>query len=343
MTLTFVIYFFILSSTAFFAYILTRTKDHELEFPLRILIFLVLFIPAALRYGIAADYLTYESFYYGNYEEYFEIGFSLLTDFLHFFNANSIIFFSVVSFFTYISLVFIIRKADMFLMILFYVLFSGYFNSFGQIRQSLALPFLLLSLYYIRENKSIKSLLLILFATLFHASSIIFIPFVFLRKVQLKNEFFFFVALSLIWIAMIIPLDLLFSCASFVSAKYQNYESRLIEPQTFSGLGPVVILFYPCVFLFLMRKKDGVTISQVLILSYILGCLLTVRHDIFNRIRDVLQVGVMYSFVDFKYINFKNLFYVSYLLIGLAFFIRTIIANVGPGTAQYSPYVSWLF
>ena len=167
------------SSVLFFslpaAYFAQCTKYRENEIFWRCMAFFAMLIPAMFRYKLGADYRVYEQMYIdGSYKTYAEPGYNLICDFFRFFGFSSWWMFFAVAVITYFVIVFKMKKRHLMPCILFYVLYTGYFRSIDQIRQSMALPFIILCFYSFCDKKYIKSALLVFVATMFHSSSILF-------------------------------------------------------------------------------------------------------------------------------------------------------------------------
>ena len=61
---TFTIYFSVLFFSIFFSFGVSHSKSKSEEFIGRFILFISLLIPAILRYGLGADYASYESLFY---------------------------------------------------------------------------------------------------------------------------------------------------------------------------------------------------------------------------------------------------------------------------------------
>ena len=82
---------------------------YENEICLRFLIFLVLFMPASIRYGIGTDYFSYQDIYINNYYGGdFEPAFSLILFLCNKFNCSFNFFLSIISIVTILPIYFIL-------------------------------------------------------------------------------------------------------------------------------------------------------------------------------------------------------------------------------------------
>lgn len=107
-------------------------------------------------------------------------------------------------------------------LLVFYSDFFFYYN-FSGIRQAIALSFTALSLYYVFENKKSVALILILIASLFHITALIFILAFFVPKIKMsfaKYMKFIIVVLSCVLIG-----SLLIDRVPYLSQKFLYYSS----------------------------------------------------------------------------------------------------------------------
>ena len=78
---------------------------------------------------------------------------------------------------------------------LLYILLNIYFFHMTGLRQSLAITILLLSVFEIREKHNIKFILLVLLASLFHSSAIIFLLVLFFNKYRYNEKSYVYILL----------------------------------------------------------------------------------------------------------------------------------------------------
>lgn len=158
----------------------------------------VLIIFAGLRYYTGPDYESYKNIFYSypdtlSFASRFEPGFMLcvhiIKNILKLGYMEFLLVFTAVNIFiktTFFSKYF---KYPVLLLMLYYP-FIYFFSDFGQIRQGMALSFMLWCLPAMQKNKPIQFYINFLLACSFHYSMIIFFPFYFLRKLRLDIKSF---------------------------------------------------------------------------------------------------------------------------------------------------------
>ena len=75
------------------------------------------------------------------------------------------------------------------LSVLLYLGLAIYYASFCLIRQNIAVSIILCSFGFIKKKKTVKAILVVLFASLFHYSALVFIPVLLLMRVRLSKKF----------------------------------------------------------------------------------------------------------------------------------------------------------
>ena len=152
-----------------------------------IMSFLPIFIVAAIRYEVGTDWPIYLDYYHWINEEskgFSEKLFNLM---------NKIVYRTVNDFQGIIVLVafcsyFFLFKAiyqqsvSAPLSLIVFFISCMYFASMNQLRQAISMPIMLYAYKYIRDKKPIRYFFWCIVATLFHASSIVYIPLYFIAK-----------------------------------------------------------------------------------------------------------------------------------------------------------------
>lgn len=211
------IYFIIGTGATIFAYLavhLKRTKRirvgrKSVLYPNKLclfLSFLVLFIPAAIRYRIGTDYsYTYApmftwirngeySLITGTLIRYNEVGFTWLNKIVAHFTGNVQWIFVITSFIT----LFLVYKSikdqsvNIPLSVFMLILGSFYLASYNFVRQCLAIAIFSYSLKYIENKEPLKYFICIAIAITIHTIAIVYIPFYFLQKLKISKKIYFF-------------------------------------------------------------------------------------------------------------------------------------------------------
>ncbi len=173
--------------------------------------FLTLFIVLFLRkpYSDLVDFLNIFDYFNGDITlintTRFDFLYKLLNIVVGKIWLNQRFFIFIVDLITLSGPYFIIRKysKNYFLSILFFISIGTYHIQFYVIRQAMALSLLLFSIKYLEERKFFKYLMLVICASLFHTSAIIFLPVYFLSYIKIDKKFVMFytsiIILSLIF------------------------------------------------------------------------------------------------------------------------------------------------
>ena len=322
----------------------SKTKDTEIIF--RFLLFIVFLLPAIFRYDIAADYSEYKRIYDSNlFFDYAEPGFSFICFILKKLSLSSFWMFFTIAFITYFSICFFIKKQNFFLFIVFYIAYYGYFNTYDQIRQALALPFIIFSFYACEKRKYIKTIFFVLIATLFHLSSLVFLILIPLCSIKINKK---------IRYVLVIVISLLFlkiDFASFITRFYENTGFRYLglfvnslEKKSSIGFGLLLKLVYPIGYIYFnehsKNKKQACYRNENFCLLYMLISFMVLRFDILNRIRDVIWVGMLFSVAEIPQNKLRKIFKYLFIFIGVILYLYLINISVLPGTKELAPYHS---
>lgn len=122
-----------------------------------------------------------------------EFGYKLINDFFSNMDFNYNVFLIFINMVIIYNISKFIRLNSYFLIFPLFIFFSDfyfYFN-FSGIRQAIAMSFVALSVYYIFENKKIISFVLVLIASLFHVSALVFYLAFFVPKVKMVASKYF--------------------------------------------------------------------------------------------------------------------------------------------------------
>lgn len=166
-----------------------------------------------------------------------------------------------------------------------FLTFGVYFNSLNFIRQMIAGFIVMYALKYIERNRFFEYLLIVIFASCFHLSALIMIPFYFILKIRMTPITLGAYA-GITALIMIFSWDLLDIVTDYV---YKGYDPRTSIHVT-TGVDPTYMIFFAVFFAaaFIIRKKltDADRFNNVL-----LNCLfftfffelLGIKHSILSR------------------------------------------------------------
>ncbi len=346
MTFTYFIYSTILIFSSFFALCTELSKRRDTEIIFRFLLFIVFLLPAIFRYDIAADYSEYKRIYDNDlFFDYAEPGFSFICFLLKKLELSSFWMFFTIAFITYFLICFFIKKKNFFLFIVFYIIYYGYFNTYDQIRQALALPFIIFSFYACEDKKYARIILFVLVAALFHLSSLIFLILIPLCSIKInkKIRYILVIAISLLFLKI--------DFANFITRFYEDAGFRYLglfvnslEKTSSLGFGLLLKLIYPVGYIYFnehSKNKNQVCYrNENFCLLYVLFSFMVLRFDILNRIRDVIWVGMLFSVGKIPENKWRKIFEYLFIFIGVILYLYLINVSVLPGTKKLAPYRS---
>lgn len=249
---SFVVYYFLLFFSYFF--VLTTKRKESLfgksgvDWPLLIVI-IVLSIIAGGRYHVGSDWENYSDIFmsanrssWGSFfEDSIEPLYLVINILISKVGLSLSCFFFIIEFL--LIAVFCQSARDMkyaFPFLIFFFVTHFYLTSLNLVRQTLSITFFFLATYYFNKSH-IKSIVFIVVAALFHYSSFVLLPFVFINSKFFKfldNRFYViplfvisFFTVSIIDVGSIMPADLM-------ELKYQRYANRYDEMMVIkSGYG----------------------------------------------------------------------------------------------------------
>lgn len=162
---------------------------------------LVFFLPAFRDISVGTDTFNYIHYYLNpdlgyNKNQEIEIGYQLFSDFMRFWGANPYVFIFTNVLIGVGSIIFFIKKESNYILYsLFIFCASGptspmYFLFFSGMRQTLAIAFFILALYYYnKETKNwIKIIILYLLSISFHVSVLVTLPIFLLHKIKISSK-----------------------------------------------------------------------------------------------------------------------------------------------------------
>lgn len=233
-----------------------------------------------------------------------------------------------------------VKKYSPYPLFSFLLLLSYSINSSGfGYRQDLAIAITFFSLYYIINKKVYHFIILVIFATLFHQSAIIFLPAYWVANINWNRKkiviFFFF--LTIIYILSYSISDMASIYSDSAAMKVSAY-TELDEEQRTMGKGdPIVlliqglsnrlVLFIPALFLFYKNKENyiykgilnlfffGISLYVIFSPLGIVFLRFTRYFDIFHTILIPLAVYFSKGYTRF----FLVLFYLIYCIVKFSF------------------------
>ena len=294
---TYFIYNTVLITAGAFAYIAEKGNTKRLRYFCRWMVFLALFIPAALRYGTGTDYFNYIDIFDNIEKSFKELGWLTVNRFVKKMGWSYQGIFVIAAALIYYPIAFHLKREHYCLAVILYILLTFYFKSYNILRQAIATSFLISTLYYLENKKRIPALIYFILACLFHISAILFIPLYMLKVIKFKNNIFPLiiefggVGFLLVFNAFKIILTILAMVGSSY-ARYANIPKYIKKTSVGSGLGILLAIIPVLIVIFNTKrivKEDKyrsfyVTLSIIYSFSYILAA----QFIILGRLRDLL-------------------------------------------------------
>lgn len=257
-----------------------------------------LFIVAALRRSVGDDYNNYGWMYIRYMStpvdeigfERTEKGYTMINKILADYVAEYQIIFIVMALFFAAAVAICAYKycKRPWLGFTFFLTFGVYFNTLNFIRQMVAGFIMMYAMKYIRKNQFGRYLILVLFATCFHRSALIMIPFYFILRIKM-NYISLGVMSGVVILFLIFSWDILDFAGNFMQA-YKTYSLRTNIHLT-TSVDPTFMIFvgimFAAAFIFRKRLTEKDPFNNVLI-----NCLfftfvfevLGVKHSILSRL-----------------------------------------------------------
>ncbi len=255
-----------------------------------------LFLTAAFRYDVGHDYNLYGSWYmnaqsmsieemmFQRPEKGYLIPMKLLSDVF----ADYQTMFYVVAFILTVGIMLYIYfySERPYLSVFFFLTFGVFFNSMNFMRQMIAAVIMLYALQYIKKKQFFRFLVLAVFASAFHISAIVLIPFYFIFMIPMNwITLGVYGGVSVLSFAFITPI------ITFVTKYFYKGYSNLQGAEVANGMNPIYCFFFGLFFLiaFLVRKE---LIQKDSFNNILLNCaffnfffeLMGVRHGILSRL-----------------------------------------------------------
>lgn len=270
------------------------------------IVILILILVSGLRYNVGTDYWTYSNMYTINIPNMKindiiksnDIGFTILCKILYEFSENPQFMFLIVSVITIIPIVFMIKNYSYSfeLSLYLYITTFAYFSSFNILRQWIAASIISYGFKYLLERNLKKYSMIILIASIFHATSIIMFPIYFIAD---KNP------RSLINLVLLIVsllgvlfyrkfLDVAFNVLK--NTQYSNYYSEFMNVGQGVNILRILVYIVPIFWVIIKYKNINVyedkKIDIIINLSFIgmLFMILGIRHKYIARMTALFDI-----------------------------------------------------
>ena len=296
--------------------------------------FLELFLFLALRgLDVGADLRAYFNLY-DNCNLYsltdvfkfrYEKGYIFYTYVIANFINNKQWFLVITAFISLIGPLFAIKRysKNYYLSVFVYITFQFYVYNFYILRQVMALSIVLLSIKFIEERKFIKFLLLVILATLFHTSAILFIAVYFISKIKINNKILVLLYGAVIGIVLFGD-----SIIKYILGFIQNYA----ETGNNGGIPYFIVLFIVFLIATLVKNKfftdkNDIMWYNILVIAILIQTL-TLKLSILSRLNIYYTISIIMVLPNllecFKDKRIKNIGEIAIVLMLTLYFINAL-------------------
>ncbi|WP_417265253.1 EpsG family protein [Brumimicrobium sp.] len=283
-----------------------------------------------------------------NYKMYFDVvesgkrlfvepGWLAINHFVIFFNGSYETLMLLVTLLTLIPVYWACRKYSInpTLSLFFYITLYFYFYSFNISRQLLAISFVLMSFHFLKENRKLSFVFLVLLASTFHTSALIVLPVLFIDKIPDKPILY----ISAIVVSALVGLFGTESIYDFISlTSYSNYLYKLELGNTVGNA--IYLLLLNGFFLFILYFSGKREVYFKLFFLYIVLTNIFVRIPLGSRLIMYFSVIQVLYLPLFIYTNRKenNIFLIAVVIIyAFTIFFKTF------GAGDILPYTNRIF
>lgn len=306
-----ILFIFVIS----FSFMYSHSKDLSVRVVLKTMVFLLLFLPAAIRYDIGTDYKNYVSLYQrilSGQEIKQEIGWKILNNFVILSDLGIQWIFIISSFLIYLFL-FNAPKKTFFICISIFYLYLYTFSYTG-LRNAISISLFIFAYFEMIKEKHINSILCLMLACLFHGSAYLYIPvYLLMRFVKLNKKTTLIIGIVIyLLMARINFVDLIFNSSLFQDSKYFVYvlrEDYNRVSSTTSGMGVFLRIFHMFLLYALCEENENnkfeFSSMSWLFIFLLISDLLSVRIYIFTRLLNCFYIAyiAMYKMVFSKRTN----------------------------------------
>lgn len=351
MLLTYTIYLYVLS----FAFVIAFCYEHSksnFKTILWIILFLSLWVPAAIRYGVGTDYYRYISMVDSVRLGYIstELGYYLIN---YIVVATGIASQWAVAISSFLVLMLCLKSIPnkYFSISVFVLVCTFYLPSFSLVRQAIAIAFTAYGVKKYIDGSKRQYLILVICGSFFHLSALVLLPFYLLSKFRVSRGI---LILGVLFISITVflggSLTAIINSEFLAQSKYGYYAtSNFVEDAKIgSGLGVIIKMLLPLAFIINLKNVLRLNPNLNILVWISVGCVIanicSMKIQIFNRLADVF---LFCNFIVLPYflqsINkniLRKITILAVILIFFVFYVRTIQANYNNdlGGIGISPY-----
>lgn len=304
---------------------------------------LILFIVAGFRnYSVGSDSWFYTSLFNNSenlqvsFKDFFssriELGFFKYVTILHNINGNYIILFSFSAMITLLCWWVALRdlSPNFFLSLGIYTGYRLYTFSMSNLRQTMAMGFVIMAYCLMKKNRKIYAILLFILAVSFHLASMIFILFYLIRNIKMNFKAELLMLISTLIITVLFTS--IFSKISILFVKYSAYSDTTYVGSNMNLSGIVNTLILGSVFVFgeyMYKKRDYDDVvwgdMRKLVFIAVLLSVLAFKATIMNRLVYFFSMFIV-IYIPIIVESIKNKYYriVVTFILWIAFFVYNI-------------------
>ncbi|WP_369309234.1 EpsG family protein [Providencia rettgeri] len=347
---TYVIYNSILFSSIALSILYKKINSKLISKFLLILLFLILWVPASIRYGIGTDYFSYLGIFENAKTGYIntEIGYYFINIGVSLLELDPQFIFVISSFIIYFNLIASLNK-NFLLTATFIAICTFYLPSYSLVRQAIAISFAGLATAQIIKGNDFRFIIFIIAGALFHTSILILIPFYFLKRVSIPKNLLIIITISasIIIYKSEVLIDVL-NNSVLASTKYGYYaESKFnTSAEIGSGLGVVIKILIPMLAMIFVRNNKENNIILLFCVGSIIANVASTKIYIFNRVADTFMflpyITLPLLLESFKLKTNRIIIIIGLLLSFGIYYERTIFTNLSINNSGLgiNPYVS---
>lgn len=269
-----------------------------------LILFMFMFIPAAIRYGVGLDYFNYVDIFNNPdyYQGQIEIGFYLIVKTLSVIGFGYQSLFVLCSALTLFFFIKSIEKESAWASTLIFIC-TLYLSSYCLLRQALAVSILMYSCRLWIDNNKSKSILLILLACSMHYSAMLFVPIILVSSIFRITTFraLLIMAFMSIFVFVLGGVNLIFNNELFLNSKYGYYVSSGFnkETQIGSGIGVLIQVIIPISIAIMANKILAINNRYNIVIltttAFFASYLLATQVYIFGRMADVFSFSLVFA------------------------------------------------
>lgn len=313
--------------------------------------FLLFIISAFRNYTVGTDTVTYKmvfdstsnlSYSFSQIKDTFnlESGYLILNRIIGYLHGDFRFFLVITSFITIFGYFYFIKKysVNSFMSITLFVGLTYYFMSFNISRQFLATAICFLALCFIKDNKLMISIVLVLLATTIHMTSLTFLPLILLIRFGKSKRWL----LAVLWISVfLMGVSPFIIKRMMITNRYSYYLSNSTDRSLFS----IIFTFILFIMLFILIKEFNFSVATSLDYLMLYGMLFVCFFDLLvifvpsiSRLKYVFEPLII---VIIPYFLKKNkvepfiLFNLIFLILGIVIMSYLIPNNIFYGIDPY--------